>query len=108
MSYIPYKYKQALVDWFTEEPLKPFAEANDFIEGLMYSEQEGVLMLGNFVAKVPAGKTINSLNNFWKPWFYEHVYSLLQHDNTQEEYILLSPPHPLFFLGNEANYSFWQ
>lgn len=89
LTYIPYTSKQALVDRFTEESLKPFDEAYEFIEGLMYSEQEGVLMLGHFADKVPAGKTRNALNNFWKPWFYEHVRSILKQDKEQEEYIPL-------------------
>ncbi|TXL01646.1 hypothetical protein BMR02_02760 [Methylococcaceae bacterium HT1] len=69
-------------------------------------------MLGNFADKVPAGKTRNALNNFWKPWFYEHVRSILKQDKEQEEYItftpFLSPSYTFFFLGNGANCSVWQ
>ncbi|MDF1582019.1 MAG: FAD-binding oxidoreductase [Methyloprofundus sp.] len=89
ISYIPYKNKQALIERFSEESLKPFDQAYDFIEGLMYSEQEGVLMLGNFADTVPAGKTRNALNNFWKPWFYEHVRKILNQGQAREEYIPL-------------------
>ncbi|NOQ65400.1 MAG: FAD-binding protein [Methyloprofundus sp.] len=89
ITYIPYTEKQAFVDRFAEESLKPFDEAYDFIEGLVYSEQEAVLMLGNFVDTVPAGKTKNALNNFWKPWFYEHVRNLLTKGTEQEEYVPL-------------------
>lgn len=75
LTYIPFHNKQDFVDRFAAESLKPLDEAYDFIEALMYSEQECVLMLGNFADKVPTGKTKNALNNFYKPWFYEHVRS---------------------------------
>ncbi len=89
LTYIPFKNKQDFVDRFATESLKPFDEAYDFVEALMYSEQECVLMLGNFADKVPVGKTKNALNNFYKPWFYEHVRSFLKQDQPQEEYIPL-------------------
>ncbi|MCF7971735.1 MAG: FAD-binding protein [Methylococcaceae bacterium] len=89
LSYIPFKSKHAFIERFTEESLKPANEAYDFIEGLMYSEQEGVLMLGNFADKVPSGKTKNAINNFWKPWFYEHVRAILKQNTEQEEWIPL-------------------
>ncbi len=89
LTYIPFKNKQDFIARFSEESLKPFDEAYDFIEALMYSEQECVLMLGNFAETVPAGKTKNALNNFYKPWFYEHVRNFLKQDQAQEEYIPL-------------------
>jgi delta24-sterol reductase len=89
LTYIPFHNKQDFIDRFAAESLKPFDEAYDFIEALMYSEQECVLMLGNFADKVPTGKTKNALNNFYKPWFYEHVRSFLKQDQPQEEYVPL-------------------
>lgn len=55
----------------------------------MYSEQEAVLMLGNFADKVPSRKTKNAINNFWKPWFYKYVHAILKQDKEQEEWIPL-------------------
>ena len=89
LTYIPFKSKQAFLQRFTEESNKPIDMAYDFIEGLMYSEQEGVLMLGNFSDSVPEGKTKNAFNNFWKPWFYEHVRTFLNKDQPEEEWIPL-------------------
>lgn len=89
LTYIPIKTKQEFVNRFEEESLKPFDEAYDFVEGLMYSEEEGVLMLGNFSDSVEPGKKKNSINYFWKPWFYEHVRSYLGHEKPGEEWIPL-------------------
>ncbi len=89
LTYLPFKSKQEFLQRFQEESLKPFSEAYDFIEALMFSEDETVLMLGNFADVVPAGKKRNSINYFWKPWFYEHVRNFLTLNNEQEEWIPL-------------------
>ena len=89
LTYLPFKSKQEFLQRFQEESLKPFAEAYDFIEGLMFSEDKAVLMLGKFSDAVPAGKNKNSLNFFWKPWFYEHVRSFLNDDNNHEDWVPL-------------------
>jgi len=86
LRYLPYHSRREFVQRFDEETRRPFAEAADFIEGLMFSEQEGVLMLGTFADKVDRGGTKNAIDRFWKPWFYEHVRSFLQ------------PPHPALSL----------
>jgi len=77
LRYLPFRSRQDFVKRFDEESRRPFAEAADFIEGLMFSEQEGVLMLGTFADVVDRGGTKNAINRFWKPWFYEHVRSFL-------------------------------
>jgi delta24-sterol reductase len=89
LTYISFKSKQAFLQRFIDESNRPFDKAYDFIEGLMYSEQEGVLMLGNFFDTIPEGKTKNAINNFWKPWFYEHVRSFLNKGQPEEEWIPL-------------------
>jgi len=89
LTYLPFHDKQEFIRRFQEESLRPFDEAYDFIEGLLFSEQEGVLMLGNFSERVPAGKKKNPINYFWKPWFYEHVRSFLDVQQPAEEWLPL-------------------
>lgn len=89
LTYITFSSKQAFIKRFTEESLKPFDEAYDFIEGLIFSKQQAVLMLGKFAEKVPAGGCRNALNNFWKPWFYEHVRRCLTSAVERQEWIPL-------------------
>lgn len=56
---------------FTEEGSQP-----TFLEGLQFSKEEGILMTGSF----DDGKnmtSLNKINHYYKPWFYEHVKSFL-------------------------------
>ncbi len=89
LTYLPIKSRDEFIRRFTDESNKPFNRAYDFVEGLMFSEQEGVLMLGHFSDSVPKGKHENAINHFWKPWFYEHVRSFLKKDVPEEEWIPL-------------------
>ncbi len=89
LTYIPFKSRKALLNRFEQESAKSFYEAYEFIEGLLYSKDQGVLMLGRFSDQVPPGKTKNAINYFWKPWFYEHVRTFLDRSQPDEEWIPL-------------------
>ena len=89
LTYVPFRSKKAFLQRFAEESLKPFNQALDFIEGLMFSEETSVLMLGNFSDHAPRNQTKNAINLFWKPWFYEHVRSFLRQGQNAEEWIPL-------------------
>jgi delta24-sterol reductase len=56
---------------YTEEGPLP-----TFLEGLQFSKEEGVLMTGNFDDGASMTR-LNKINNYYKPWFYEHVKSFL-------------------------------
>ncbi len=84
LRYIPYQSREEFIRRFSEESLKPFNEAHDFVEGLMYTKDQGVLMLGDFANEIPAGQRKNAINHFWKPWFYEHARSFLKHGQAEE------------------------
>ena len=52
---------------------------NDSVEGIMYSEKEGVVMTGQFVdQKEVDTQKINRMGLWFKPWFYRHVQTFLQ------------------------------
>ena len=89
LTYLPFHSKEAFLQRFAEESLRPFDRAADFVEALMFSQNTGVLMLGDFSDRVPPQKTRNPINHFWKPWFYEHVRSFLVQGRTAEEWIPL-------------------
>lgn len=89
LKYLPFRSREEFVARFAEESRRPAAEAYDFIEGLMYSEQEGVLMLGMLDDEVAAGGRVNAIDRFWKPWFYEHARSFMQHGKEAVEWIPL-------------------
>nr|XP_022915592.1 delta(24)-sterol reductase-like [Onthophagus taurus] len=47
---------------------------NEFIEGLMYGPNEGVIMTGVMTDDVENEK-INAIGKWYKPWFFKHVQS---------------------------------
>jgi delta24-sterol reductase len=61
------------------ENLKSLTEKSDapsFIEGLIFSKDSGVIMLGEFADKAK-DRPVNPINRWYKPWFYSHVAKFL-------------------------------
>lgn len=63
-------------------------EKNDFVEGIMFNNDEGVLMTGNFTDDVEISK-INPIGKWYKPWFFKHVESMFSKKTVSYEYIPL-------------------
>jgi len=64
-----------------EAAIKACAEAFDdtsidFVEALVYSTNDWVLMKGHMVDAPEPGK-VNAIGNYWKPWFFTHVQKFL-------------------------------
>ncbi|KAK4014273.1 hypothetical protein OUZ56_026805 [Daphnia magna] len=57
---------------FQEQTLKD--ENNQFVEGLMFSLNRGVIMTANMVNSAEPGK-LNVISRWYKPWFFKHVES---------------------------------
>ncbi|RUS84226.1 hypothetical protein EGW08_007978, partial [Elysia chlorotica] len=49
-----------------------------FVEALVYSQTQAVLMLGNMVDTAEPGK-VNAIGDYHKPWFFKHVEGFLRH-----------------------------
>eukprot|EP00112_Aurelia_sp_Birch-Aquarium-sp1_P018938 Seg4599.1 transcript_id=Seg4599.1/GoldUCD/mRNA.D3Y31 product=Delta protein_id=Seg4599.1/GoldUCD/D3Y31 len=62
------------------------AKVHDFVECLVYSKEQSVIMLGTLMDEAEESK-INRIGHFWKPWFYEHVRTFLSTDEPMTEYI---------------------
>ncbi len=41
----------------------------EFVEGIMYTAESGVVMTGNFAESVPSGGVKNDIGLWYKPWF---------------------------------------
>ncbi|VAI81979.1 unnamed protein product [Triticum turgidum subsp. durum] len=57
------------------------AKVPDFVEGMVYSATEGVMMTGVYASKEEAkkkGNKINSVGWWFKPWFYQHAQTALK------------------------------
>lgn len=85
VTYEPVRGLDRMVQRFEEESRR--TEANRFVEMLMYSLNEGVLMMGRFSDKPAADAPVNRIGRWYKPWFYKHVQTYLQQDRTGKESI---------------------
>ncbi|MEM7549251.1 MAG: FAD-binding protein [Bacteroidota bacterium] len=55
----------------------------DFVEGLIFSDSEGVIMVGEMVDERKEEK-LNSINRWYKPWFYSHIETFLRKGKATE------------------------
>ncbi|XP_015607446.1 delta(24)-sterol reductase isoform X2 [Cephus cinctus] len=60
---------------------------NQFIEGLMFSKDKGVIMTGNMTSQVEE-HLVNPIGRWYKPWFFTHVESKFR-NGSKVEYIPL-------------------
>ena len=65
------------------EELTASPDAPRFIEGLVFSKESGVILVGDY-ATPPHGARINRINDYYKPWFYSHVGQCLKTGATRE------------------------
>ncbi|XP_071539528.1 delta(24)-sterol reductase-like isoform X2 [Panulirus ornatus] len=86
VEYQPCHSLDTLVKTFTEETKK--TEGNQFVEGLMYTLQSGVVMTGTMCTSAEPGK-VNEIGRWFKPWFFKHVETYLTGDVRGVEYIPL-------------------
>ncbi|KAK4319169.1 hypothetical protein Pmani_009871 [Petrolisthes manimaculis] len=84
VEYKPCHSLDNLVRTFTEEVEK--TEENQFVEGLMYSLDSGVVMTGNMCSTAEPGK-LNEIGWWFKPWFFKHVQTYVNEDQRGVEYI---------------------
>ena len=62
---------------------------NDFVEGILYSRETAVVMLGKLSDEINSEGKINRIGRWFKPWFYKHVETYLASDKQGVEYIPL-------------------
>ena len=74
LSYYPFHTRESFVDRFKAESEK---KESDFVEGILLTENGGVVMTGDFSEAPVSEKSINRIGKFWKPWFFTHVNTFL-------------------------------
>jgi delta24-sterol reductase len=62
-------------------------ENNDFVEGLVYGRDQAVIMNGKFVDDAGTDGPVNAIGRWYKPWFYKHVQTYLEHRKECIEYL---------------------
>ena len=87
VEYIPCSTRAESTKVFQEKSLD---YSNDFVEGLMYSRDQMVVMPARFAdaSEVESAK-LNPIGRWHKPWFYKHVEKKLKNNETTVEYIPL-------------------
>mmetsp|Transcript_26746 Transcript_26746/g.44183 ORF Transcript_26746/g.44183 Transcript_26746/m.44183 type:complete len:546 (-) Transcript_26746:114-1751(-) len=86
MTYIPCHTQEQYLDAFEQESRDL---TNDFVEGIVYTKEEGVIMKATLVDEVNK-KQVNRIGYFWKPWFYKYVQTFLSRGETVTEYVPLT------------------
>ncbi|CAB3359713.1 Hypothetical predicted protein [Cloeon dipterum] len=63
------------------DAVKEFSEAsaskNQFVEGIMFTLNKGVIMTGNMIDEPQPCDKVNKIGLWHKPWFFKHVESFL-------------------------------
>ncbi|XP_071953466.1 delta(24)-sterol reductase-like isoform X2 [Antedon mediterranea] len=76
IEYQPAHNLKEIVDVFTREIM--LDDGNAFVEGLLFSEQQAVIMTANMTNNVEDDGKVNEIGQFWKPWFFKHVEQYLE------------------------------
>ncbi|XP_046745522.1 delta(24)-sterol reductase-like isoform X1 [Diprion similis] len=72
LEYEPVKSLKEACEVFRRQTLKK--DDNQFVEGLMFSKERGVIMTGNMVSEADED-LVNRIGRWYKPWFFKHVES---------------------------------
>ncbi|XP_034979163.1 delta(24)-sterol reductase [Zootoca vivipara] len=83
LHYEPVRGLKTICKRFAEESEK---KENHFVEGLVYSLEEAVIMTGVLTNEADHSK-INRIGCYYKPWFFKHVENYLKANKTGTEYI---------------------
>ncbi|MEC4747043.1 FAD-binding protein [Methylomicrobium sp. Wu6] len=85
LHYRPVYSLDAMVSVF--EQASRDTENNDFVEALVYSRDQAVIMVGTFADTVGADGSLNAIGRWYQPWFYKHVQTYLQQGKERVEYL---------------------
>ncbi|KAJ3326784.1 hypothetical protein HDU76_012657 [Blyttiomyces sp. JEL0837] len=87
LVYEPMRRVEDMVKRFTE--LADSETPPEYLEGIQYDYNNGVLMHGDFADEVGTDGTFNAMGRWWKPWFHHHAKTMLDKDHPVVEYIPL-------------------
>lgn len=85
LHYQPVYTLDAMVSVF--EKASRETENNDFVEGLVYSRDQAVIMTGRFADDVGSDGSLTAIGRWYKSWFYKHVQTYLEEGKDNVEYL---------------------
>jgi delta24-sterol reductase len=66
-------------------------QANDYVDGILFSKNHGAIVTGEMVDEIPQEMKPQTFSNPWDPWFYLHVEAATRSSNDPiVEYIPLA------------------
>jgi delta24-sterol reductase len=77
-TYHPVKSMDEVVAMLDNETADPDASSRDFVDAIMYSKTEGVVITGHSIDDCDPSTTIQRFSRRWDPWFYVHVQKLIR------------------------------
>jgi delta24-sterol reductase len=86
LTYFPCKSQKKFYDRLSQESNR---NDNEFVEGIQYSNDTGMIMTAYFAEAVPKNAKLNAIGRWYKPWFFKHVESILKFGKETVEYIPL-------------------
>uniref|UniRef100_A0A1B6C4R1 Delta(24)-sterol reductase n=2 Tax=Clastoptera arizonana TaxID=38151 RepID=A0A1B6C4R1_9HEMI len=79
LTYKPVYSLEEAVNLFEYESTP--STGNQFVEGILFNQNEGVIMTGKMTN---TSKNVNTISRWYKPWFFEHVRSFLLNGEGKE------------------------
>lgn len=87
LTYHAFDSQREYVKFLNEQANNP--DEVEFLEGLVYSQDRAVVMVGQYADAAGADGTVNPIGRWYKPWFYAYVQSFLGRKTPSVEYIPL-------------------
>lgn len=86
LTYLPTNTLKEMQDLLTEEANN---RENEFVEGIQFTKEKGVVMRGRFSDGPPKNGVVNRIGLWHKPWFYTHVEQIGLDNEKVTEFIPL-------------------
>lgn len=80
----------AAVEAFEKESADPEKATFDYIDGIQFSPDHGVVVKGEMTNEKPADATVQTFSNPWDPWFYLHAQEITKSNDIATEYVPLA------------------
>jgi delta24-sterol reductase len=87
LEYQPVYSLEDLVGQFEKDSRN--TQENDFVEAIVFSKDQAVIMRGKFSDHLGSDGKQNSIGLWYKPWFYKHVQTFLNVEAGGVEYLPL-------------------
>jgi hypothetical protein len=69
-TYHPHRSVQ---DSITAVHAETLNESNDYVDGILYSPDHGVVVSGEMTDEMPSSAKVQTFSHAWDPWYYLHV-----------------------------------